>query len=136
MAETTRPTARARFLRRRRMAWVAVAGLLLQTLIPLSVGQAWAAAPESGIIVICTGNGFKTVTVDGSGQPVPDSKSVEVSCSLCVLHGSVALVSQDVPLAVPVFHVRPVAPPPPAAIPAIQFWRGGSGPSRAPPVGA
>lgn len=62
------------------------------------------AAPGSNVILICTGNGIKAVSLGNDGQDVPDAPAQTAGhgfCSLCATHHG-AVVDINVPYVAPV----------------------------------
>jgi hypothetical protein len=74
---------------RRLAAWIALAAMLLAALAPtVSRARAWAGAPATGWIEICTVSGMQWVRLAGSqplGEPAPAPAPGLDGCPFCLL---------------------------------------------------
>ncbi len=97
----------------RRIAFLAVASLLMHALVfawhtPEMAAGSGVDAAGHRTIVICTGQGFKTIAIDADGRPIkaptngPEAPNLSKSCPVCT-----ALAG---------FVMAPVAAPPDAGI--------------------
>ena len=88
--------------RRRRIAWIVIAALVMQPWLGLFATAN--AAQQTNAFVICTGSGFKVITMPGDGglpNPSSDQRSnhgsQSLDCAACLVQALVRLGSAAAP---------------------------------------